>query len=76
MLATILASIVVMGTLIAAMAVGVIFSNKPIKGSCGGMSALGMKDSCDICGGKPSLCDENVSGPANKTAAISYDANK
>lgn len=63
MIETIIAAIVVIGLLFAAMAVGVIFSNKPIKGSCGGLNALGMKDSCEICGGEPSKCDEEVKRP-------------
>jgi hypothetical protein len=40
------------------MAVGVVFANKPIKGSCGGMSTLGMDSACDICGGNPSECEK------------------
>lgn len=43
--------------IIVGMSVGVIFSNKPIKGSCGGMSAIGMDTVCDICGGRPEDCD-------------------
>lgn len=76
MIETIIASIVVMGALIAAMAVGVIFSNKPIKGSCGGLNALGMKEGCEICGGEPSKCDEQVKASAGKPAPMAYDANK
>ena len=44
--------------IILAMSVGVIVTRKPIKGSCGGIAALGMDTSCDICGGDTSKCDE------------------
>lgn len=76
MIETIIAAVVVIGLLFAAMAVGVIFSNKPIKGSCGGLNALGMKDSCEICGGQPSKCDEQVKAAAGKDVPQAYDANK
>lgn len=36
------------------MALGSILANKPIKGSCGGLSALGLKTDCMICGGDES----------------------
>lgn len=45
---------------IAAMSVGVLFANKPIKGSCGGMSALGMETECDVCGGDTSKCEKET----------------
>lgn len=55
---TFLVAFGVMALIFAGMAVGVIFSNKPIKGSCGGLNALGMKDGCEICGGKDDVCEE------------------
>lgn len=41
-----------------AMAIGVILGRKPIAGSCGGLNQLGLKDGCDICGGKDKVCEE------------------
>ena len=48
------------GIVMAAMAVGVMMGRGPIKGSCGGMGALGIDTSCDICGGDPKRCDEET----------------
>lgn len=44
--------------IMAAMAIGVIMGRRPIAGSCGGLNQLGMKDGCDICGGKDEVCEE------------------
>ena len=43
------------------MSIGVIFSNKPIKGSCGGLQSLGLKGKCDICGETKSSNDHKKS---------------
>ncbi|MFW6345636.1 MAG: (Na+)-NQR maturation NqrM [Halomonas sp.] len=40
------------------MAVGVIVGRKPIAGSCGGLNQLGLKEGCEICGGKDEVCEE------------------
>jgi len=64
---TLVLSFLIMLLVVAGMAVGVIFGRKPITGSCGGMKALGMDVSCEICGGDPSLCETQrpeQNGPA------------
>lgn len=77
MLMTIFAAVVFIGLLFSAMAVGVILSNKPIKGSCGGMAALGMKQGCDICGGEPDKCDDNARQvDQEKAASLGKDVMK
>ncbi|MBF58772.1 (Na+)-NQR maturation NqrM [Halomonas sp. FeN2] len=47
-----------MALIMGVMAVGVIMGRKPIAGSCGGLNQIGMKDGCDICGGKDEVCEE------------------
>ena len=65
--------------IITIMAVGVLFGRQPIKGSCGGMSALGMETDCDICGGDTRRCDEEnrrTRRAAASRRALFYDAAK
>ena len=42
-----IATFVVLGITVLAMALGVILSNRRIKGSCGGLAALGIEKACD-----------------------------
>ena len=53
-------SMLVVALVIAGMAVGVIMGRPPIKGSCGGLGALGVDQACDLCGGDPRRCDEET----------------
>ena len=55
-----LITFLVFGLVVAGMAVGVIMGRGPIKGSCGGIGALGIDTACDICGGDPKRCDEET----------------
>lgn len=55
-----LISAAVIGVVMAGMAIGVIMGRAPIKGSCGGMGALGIDTACEICGGDPRRCDEET----------------
>lgn len=61
---TILATFVILLLVMAGMAVGVLFGREPIKGSCGGISQMTGRESCDLCGGNPAKCDEQASGRA------------
>lgn len=75
---TILLAFILMVALVAAMAVGVLMGRKPISGSCGGMSALGMDVACDICGGDKGKCEKETK-KAQATGAsedLFYDATK
>ena len=63
--ATILITIVIMLLVFAAMAFGVLMGRQPIKGSCGGMSAIASGGSCEVCGGNPARCPEGSKTAAN-----------
>lgn len=62
----------VMLLIVAGMAVGVLLGRKPISGSCGGMSAIGMESACDVCGGDKSRCDKEST--ADQVESIKDDA--
>lgn len=68
---------VVMLILVAMMAVGVLMGGKPISGSCGGMSAIGMDTACDVCGGDKTKCDTEIK-KAKKAgnSDLAYDASE
>lgn len=63
----------VMLLLVIAMSVGVIMGKKPISGSCGGMSALGMEVACDVCGGDKSKCEKEENSKIDQPE-IAYNA--
>ncbi|MDX5297765.1 MAG: (Na+)-NQR maturation NqrM [Gammaproteobacteria bacterium] len=68
----------VFAVLILAMSVGVLMGRKPISGSCGGMSALGIDTACDICGGDRKKCDEENQRTSQqaKGTDLAYDATR
>lgn len=73
----ILVVFVFMLLVIVLMAVGVLFGQKPISGSCGGMSAIGMETACDVCGGDKQKCDtEKKKVVGSVQADLAYDASK
>ena len=79
-MATFVLTLIIFGLVIAGMAVGVIFQNKPIKGSCGGLNNIGLGGKCDVCGSDTSKCedevDAEVTNDATFDASMAYDAAK
>ena len=72
---TFILAAILFGLVMAGMAVGVIFQNKPIKGSCGGLNNVGLGGSCDICGADTTKCEEEGESSAGVTS-LAYDATK
>lgn len=73
-MATYVLAAIIFLVLFAAMAVGVIFSNKPIKGSCGGLNNVGLGGTCGVCGGNLDKCDSAPDEKENKPTTLVYDA--
>ena len=48
-------SIIILGLAFFGLSLGVVFKNKPIQGSCGG---VGADENCTICSGDPQKCEE------------------
>jgi hypothetical protein len=70
---TFIITLLVFALVLTIMAVGVIMGRDPIKGSCGGMGALGIDQACDICGGDPKRCDEETrDGDVGKSSPGQY----
>ena len=65
-------ALVVMLLVVAGMAVGAMAGRGPLKGSCGGLSAIGIEGRCEICGDDPARCESQA--PSQPSAASFYDA--
>lgn len=80
---TMILSFVILILIVVGMAIGVLMGRKPIAGSCGGMTALGMDVACDVCKGDPQVCEteQQKTIKADKLAYelaedISYEADR
>ena len=71
---TFLLALLIVGLLVTAMSVGVIFGRKPITGTCGGLGAAGITGPCEICGGDTSKCEESNAASGGDATDLAYDA--
>lgn len=69
---------VAMLLVVAGMALGAIVQNKPLKGSCGGLNTLGLKEGCEICGGDDDECkkEQERQQRVADSGDLAYDASK
>lgn len=70
---TLLFTLLAMLLVVAAMAIGVMFGRRPMQGSCGGLSQLGLGE-CEICGGDPARCEVRGGAPTSSPSELGYDA--
>lgn len=74
MLTTFVVSVAAIVLFIVLMAVGVMAGREPLKGSCGGLNKLGLRDGdCPVCGGNPAKCESEGD---KKSASLGSDAMK
>lgn len=78
MLTTFIVSVAAILLFVVLMAVGVMGGREPLKGTCGGLNKLGVRDGdCPVCGGNPAKCDSAESADATapaKPAPLARDA--
>lgn len=59
------------------MAVGVMAGREPLKGSCGGLNKLGLRDGdCPVCGGNSARCDRTAGQADAQAAPLARDLMK
>jgi hypothetical protein len=64
---TVLLTLLLFAVLFLAMAVGVLMGRSPIKGSCGGLGAVGIKGDCGACGRRREDCPKASAGARGST---------
>ena len=75
-MATFFIAFFVLALIMAGMAIGAILQNKPLQGSCGGLSAVGLDGDCEICGGDRNKCEEETKKVKSFDASLVVDAAK
>ena len=68
-----LLSLLFMLLIVGGMAIGAMAGRGPLKGSCGGLAAVGIEGRCEICGDDPNRC-ESKSKDSLVQGASFYDA--